>query len=125
MSNNSADDDPYETTGTRTVTGTPFWMAPEVVIGQGCGKRSDVWSLGCTLVEMLTGKPPWSLNDGITGDGNQFTIMFRIGNSDEVPKWPGGVSKECEEFLKRCLVRDPRGRASAEQLARLPFVTDV
>uniref|UniRef100_A0A914X293 Uncharacterized protein n=1 Tax=Plectus sambesii TaxID=2011161 RepID=A0A914X293_9BILA len=38
--------------------GTYHWMAPEVLNGKGCSRRSDIWSLGCTIVEMLTGERP-------------------------------------------------------------------
>ena len=41
------------------IVGTPYWMAPEVVRGHGCGRRSDIWSAGCTILEMLTLKPPF------------------------------------------------------------------
>lgn len=46
-------------TGNREIKGSPYWMAPEIVKGQGGGKPSDVWSLGCCIIEMVTGKPPW------------------------------------------------------------------
>ena len=43
--------------------GTPYWMAPEVIenSGQISSNRSacDIWSLGCTVIELLTGKPPY------------------------------------------------------------------
>ena len=42
-----------------SIKGSPYWMAPEVVRGEGAGKPSDVWSLGCCIIEMLTGQPPW------------------------------------------------------------------
>lgn len=47
-----------------TCIGSPNWMAPEILLGQGATSKSDVWSLGSTLVEMLTGKPPfYNLNN--------------------------------------------------------------
>lgn len=44
---------------TQSFTGTPYWMAPEVIATEGQVTRSnDIWSLGCTIIELLEGKPP-------------------------------------------------------------------
>ncbi|PQM39604.1 hypothetical protein Pyn_26264 [Prunus yedoensis var. nudiflora] len=45
-----------------SLKGSPYWMAPEVVIqiNPDLGLAVDIWSLGCTIIEMLNGKPPWS-----------------------------------------------------------------
>uniref|UniRef100_A0A7M6DQA5 Protein kinase domain-containing protein n=1 Tax=Clytia hemisphaerica TaxID=252671 RepID=A0A7M6DQA5_9CNID len=43
----------------KSVKGTPYWMSPETVRGTGCNHKSDIWSVGCTVMEMATGKPPW------------------------------------------------------------------
>lgn len=45
---------------TKSVKGSPYWMAPEVITKQGHGTAADIWSLGCVVLEMVTGHPPWS-----------------------------------------------------------------
>ncbi|KAG1178832.1 hypothetical protein G6F70_000523 [Rhizopus microsporus] len=65
-----------ETTG--EPAGTPNWMAPEVIKLAGASTKSDIWSLGCTIVEMLTGKPPYA---GM----HSFAAMYKIVEDDEPP----------------------------------------
>jgi hypothetical protein len=66
-------------TYTHINTGTPFWMAPEVIRECGHGRKADVWSMGCTVIEMLSGKPPWSELD------NPITALFQIASSNKLP----------------------------------------
>ena len=42
--------------------GSLYWMAPEILYGEPYGRRSDIWALGCTMVEITTGKHPWADN---------------------------------------------------------------
>jgi serine/threonine protein kinase len=41
------------------INGSMLWMAPELFLEKGRGRRSDIWSLGCTLIELLTANNPW------------------------------------------------------------------
>ncbi|KAI8092069.1 kinase-like domain-containing protein [Thamnidium elegans] len=90
--------------------GTPNWMAPEVIKFAGASAKSDIWSLGCTIVEMLTGKPPYA---GIPS----FTALYRIVEDDE-PPIPKNIvlSDEAREFLICCFKKNPADRPSAYDL---------
>lgn len=96
--------------------GSPYWMAPEVVRNKnGYSFAVDIWSLGCTVLEMATGKPPWSQFEGIAA-------VFKIGNSKEIPHIPDDLSEDTKMFVRSCLQRDPRTRPTAAQLLEYPFV---
>ncbi|MCO5609023.1 hypothetical protein L7F22_063244 [Adiantum nelumboides] len=65
--------------------GTPLWMALEVVQGVEQETPSDIWSLGCTLVEMLQGRPPWGSTQGRTSSNDLVSLLFKIVYTDESP----------------------------------------
>jgi serine/threonine protein kinase len=93
----------------KDVAGTPNWMAPEVIELKGASPKSDIWSLACTVIELLTGRPPY-------GDiPNSMSVMFRIVE-DAMPPIPPGVSPLLEDFLKKCFHKDPTQRPTAELL---------
>ncbi|KAI4330899.1 hypothetical protein MLD38_029141 [Melastoma candidum] len=96
--------------------GSPHWMAPEVIKNEsGCNLAVDIWSLGCTVLEMATTKPPWSQYEGVAA-------MFKIGNSKELPAIPDHLSEEGKDFVRQCLQRNPQKRPTATQLLEHPFV---
>ncbi|KAJ3001873.1 hypothetical protein NUW54_g6163 [Trametes sanguinea] len=93
----------------KDVAGTPNWMAPEVIELKGASTKSDIWSLACTVIELLTGRPPYA------EIANSMSVMFRIVE-DEMPPLPDDCSENLQDFLKWCFNKDPAKRPSAEQL---------
>lgn len=67
-------------------------MAPEVVTQKGHGRFADIWSLGCTVYEMLTGSPPWS-------EKNEYAALFAIAQDCRPPDYPESTSPELRDFL--------------------------
>ncbi|XP_022963017.1 mitogen-activated protein kinase kinase kinase 3-like isoform X1 [Cucurbita moschata] len=99
--------------------GSPYWMAPEVVMHtNGYSLAVDIWSLGCTVLEMATSKPPWSKYEGVAA-------IFKIGNSKDMPEIPDHLSYDAKNFVQLCLQRDPSARPSAAELLDHPFVQDA
>jgi serine/threonine protein kinase len=91
-----------------TVVGTPFWMAPEIIeMSEGAGTPADIWSLGCTVLELLTGSPPYF-------HLGTMQALFKMVE-DPHPPLPAG-SAELKEFLLQCFNKDFRRRAPAKQL---------
>ncbi|KAG6510895.1 mitogen-activated protein kinase kinase kinase 18-like [Zingiber officinale] len=100
-----------------SVAGTPMYMAPEAARGEEQGAPADVWALGCTVVEMATGRPPWpDITDPVAA-------LHRAGFTADVPECPGWLSPEARDFVAKCLRRDARERWTAEKLLRHPFVS--
>ncbi|CAO2840994.1 unnamed protein product [Amaranthus hypochondriacus] len=97
--------------------GSPLWMAPEVVRGESQGFEADIWSLGCTVIEMFTGVPAWQ-------DNGPYTLI-KIGHSDELPEYPTRLPESAKDFLSKCLVRNPEERWSCDQLLQHPFLLPV
>lgn len=101
--------------GCKSIRGTPYWMAPEVIKQTGHGRPADIWSVGCTVIEMATGKPPWS-------NYAPVAAMFQIASSKSPPPIPDSLSPEAKDFLALCFNRVPKERANATRLLKHPFV---
>lgn len=100
----------------KSCKGTAFWMAPEVVNrkNSGYGLPADIWSLGCTVLEMLSSRVPYSHLEGMQA-------LFRIGKG-EPPPIPKTLSRDAQDFILKCLRVNPDDRPTASQLLDHPFV---
>ncbi|XP_041022306.1 mitogen-activated protein kinase kinase kinase 2-like isoform X2 [Juglans microcarpa x Juglans regia] len=103
--------------GAKSMKGTPYWMAPEVILQTGHSFSADIWSVGCTVIEMATGKPPWSQQY------QEVAALFYIGKTKSHPPIPEHLSVEAKDFLLKCLQQEPNLRPSASELLQHPFVT--
>lgn len=93
--------------------GTPYWMAPEIISMAQQSAACDIWSLGCTVVEFLTGKPPYF-------DVNPMAALYSIV-SDDMPL-PENTSTSLADFLQECFQKDPNRRISAAGLLKHPWI---
>lgn len=96
--------------------GTPMYMAPESVNNE-YEPKIDVWALGCTVLELITGKRPW--------DCEPVAVLYKLAVTDRTPEIPSWVPNEARDFLNKCLERDPILRWTAEMLLNHPYVSSV
>jgi serine/threonine protein kinase len=107
-------------TMSQTLKGSVPWMAPEVIKQNGqAGRRSDVWSFGCVLIEMATAKQPWG------GFDNHMAAMFKIAMTQETPPLPESLSEVCQDFISQCTRREKTARPHASELLLHAFLRDV
>ena len=93
-------------------------MAPEVINQTKKGRKSDVWSFGCTLLEMCSGKNPWYEYNF----DNPYTAILKIGIQNEIPKIPDDINPELDKLIRSCLNRSYDERPTALQLLNYPFL---
>ena len=107
-----------ESAKSMSIVGTPYWMAPEIVEQTGhCATSCDIWSVGCTLIELLTGKPPYY-------DLAPMSALYRIVQ-DEYPPLPTNISPDLKDFLIKCFQKEPFFRKSAQELLDHPWLANV
>ena len=100
-----------------SLKGSPYWMAPEVAKRIGHSFPADIWSVGCTVVEMATGSPPWAnLSKDVRG------VLELIRSAEAPPELPEELSDPCRNFVKRCLQIESYQRPTAQQLLLDPFI---
>ncbi|KAE8587612.1 hypothetical protein XENTR_v10022037 [Xenopus tropicalis] len=94
----------------KSLVGTPYWMAPEVILRCSYGTEVDIWSLGIMVIEMVDGEPPYFSDSPVQA-------MKRLRDSPP-PKLKNShkASPILRDFLERMLVRDAAERATAQEL---------
>ncbi|KAK1353593.1 Protein kinase domain-containing protein [Heracleum sosnowskyi] len=103
---------------TETMGGTPMFMAPEVARGEEQSFAADIWSLGCTIIEMASGGSPWpNISD-------PMSVLYQIAYSGRTPDVPEYLSHQAKDFVGKCLQRDPKERWTVRQLLKHPFLEE-
>ena len=130
-----------------SVAGTPYFMSPEVIKNKGHGMATDIWSLGCCVIQMLCGKPPFYQYD------NPFTVMFQVSKgsdalfsniegdlmeamsrqkdehckdeNDEISAEHKKNMDDALAFIKLCCASDPQSRPTCDELLQHPWITTV
>jgi serine/threonine protein kinase len=95
-----------------TFCGSPLYLSPELLKGQLYDEKVDLWALGILGYEMLAGTIPFN----ITCERDLTKII-----NDQI-FYPSWMSESATEFLKELLDKNPRGRASVDELLSLPFL---
>jgi len=102
-----------------TTIGSVPWMAPEVINQKvGYGRSADIWSLGCTVLEMATAEKPW----GRGAFDNLMFALHHIGSSGATPPVPDNVPSSCRELIQACTQIAPEQRPDAGELLHHPFL---
>jgi mitogen-activated protein kinase kinase kinase len=101
-----------------SLQGSVYWMAPEVVKQTSYTRKADIWSLGCLVVEMMTGTHPFP-------DCSQLQAIFKIGGAKATPTIPEHASAEAKTFLAQTFELDHNKRPSADELMLSPFLTPI
>jgi len=99
--------------------GSPLYMSPEVILKKGYNDRTDVWSLGITIIEMAQGRPP---NNDVRKMDDLVKIVERPSPTFKNPR---DFSQPCKDFLARCLQKDPEVRPGCIALLADPFMFQI
>eukprot|EP00761_Pharyngomonas_kirbyi_P004653 gb/GECH01004658.1/.p1 GENE.gb/GECH01004658.1/~~gb/GECH01004658.1/.p1 ORF type:complete len:948 (+),score=193.41 gb/GECH01004658.1/:1-2844(+) len=108
--------------GSKSIEGTVCWMAPEVVKAPDTvDDKADIWSVGCTIIEMATGEIPWTRDyDKL----DRFRMFKILSYTTQGPSIPEHLSFAAKDFLNKCFVISAQDRPSASELLQHHFITE-
>lgn len=100
----------------KSFLGSAHWMAPEVVNPRrSYNLMADIWSLGCTVLEMAIGKPPFE-------DMETHRVLWKVGHG-EGPPIPDDLDEDLKSFISNCLEVNVALRPTCDLLMTHPFIT--
>lgn len=107
-------------------------MSPEMIAGNismdtNIGRKTDIWSIGCLMIEMIIGElPKFTKRDVNTGESvvlkGEAAVLCYVGNGGS-PDIPDQLPTEIHAFIARCIQRKPGVRPTAADLLQDPFLT--
>eukprot|EP01084_Bolivina_argentea_P222795 377075_1 len=105
----------------KTILGTPYWMAPEVVKDDKYDSKADIWSLGITVIEMACGKPPYA-------NEPPLKVLLKVPTA-KPPTLPDDIvdefSQNMKDFISSCLIKDYPQRPSANELLQHVWIKNA
>ncbi|GLC41306.1 Serine/threonine-protein kinase Nek3 [Pleodorina starrii] len=99
-----------------TIIGTPYYMSPEVMSSMPYDFKSDMWSLGCVLYEMMSLKHAFDATD-------MSSLVMKILRGEHLPI-PQGFSQELKDLVRQLLCKNPKMRPAPEQILKMPFLKE-
>lgn len=100
----------------KSIHGSLYWMAPEILKQERYGRKVDIWSLGCVIIEMASGKHPWE------GVKTYEELCANIANQHK-PKMPNRLSPVCQDLVTKCIEYNKKERLNTSAILKHPFLT--
>ena len=100
----------------KTAIGTPYYLSPEICQEQPYNQKSDIWSLGCILYEMITLHHAFDSN-------NMRGLVVKILKNDPKPI-PHLFTEELQKIVNIMLIKDPSSRPSINKILEMPFLKE-
>jgi serine/threonine protein kinase len=103
-------------TGGSSLAGTAYFMAPEVIRSNHHGREADVWAVGCCVIQMLTGEPPYKAFD------THIAVMFQVTKGDIESQIPASAPDAVKDFIRACCRLKPSARPTVSELLQHPWM---